>query len=831
MKRLWPIVLLLLVAATSEETRMYRVARATFGDGLYEVAERQFVEFLTRFPGSGYADEIQLLLAQAQLNEGKWPEAVLTLQQALSRWPDKRPDSYRFWLAEAMVRGEKFAEAEKLYAEVLDKHPGSVYRAQAQYGLAYTQFKLNQPEAAIQSLEKLPRLSPKGELAQNGELLRGQIYVALTKFSQADDVFNVLIAKFPDSRVFYRAHYWAGESLSRQGKYAEALVHYLAVRDSFKTNPNKLVDSQLAAEAWFGTGWVNWQQGQFDNAADAFAQALAHAQSVSFKRDAMLKLAESRVRGGKIQEGVTQFKAFLTAHPADPLADEVQLAIGNLLFGGEDYAGALAEYTQLITKYPQSTFLVKAHFNAGWSAWKLNKPAEALPHFQQVLTLTKDPAMAAEALFKVADLQFVLGQFPDAIGSYQRLITTYDKTKLIDRAMFQLGQAYQRVRNAEAAIAVFDSLAGQYPSSEYAPEALFQKGLILVGAGREPEARAAFGEVTKKFAPTDWANRAALSIGESYRREGQYEASVATFDKLIAVAPNSALAHRALYGRGWCYAAMGQPDKTLGDFVKFLQEHPDSPVAPEVRFWIAYHYMGQKDFIKAQEQFQLLWQNHPANKLADTALHFAARAAYARQDYRAAIELFELLVKSYSESPWRCDARFGQGDALSEQARFDDALLLFDSLIKEFPNCDLVCEAWGRKGDCQFTLGRYDDAIASYRNASACAARSDPGDSSLRHQIQYKLGLSFEKADKLNDAFEQYSLALVDSAVAIDTNAPPERVWACKAGLAASTLKEKQEQWREAIKIYQRLGDVCPDMKPLAEERIRRIRVEHFILF
>ena len=825
------MILLLFVAAAAEEPRQYRVAKASFGDGLYEVAERQLAEYLTAFPNTGHADELQLMLGQAQLNQGKWREAVLTLQQALARWPaEKRPDSFRFWLAEALVRGEKFSEAEKLYADVVEKYPRSAYRPQAQYGLAYVQFKLHRPEAAIQTLGKLPKPAPKGELAQNGGLLRGQIYLAMANFARADEVFRELIEQYPDSRTFYRAQYWAGESLAGQGKYAESLAHFQVVSDRFQGGANKLVDAEMAAEAWYATGWAYWQQNRFDEAAGAFTQSLANARSAAVKRDAMLKLAESYTRGGKREQGVAQLRAFLDAQPADPLADEIQWTIGKLQWAREDYGAALAAYGELITKYPQSALLGRAHFEAGWACWKLNKLADALPHFQQAFALARDPAVAAEALFKVADTQFALGQYADAMGGYQRLISAYPETKLIDRAMSQLGQVYQRVRNPEAAISVYESLARQYPQSRYAPEALFSIGLIQVGQLREPEARTAFGELIAKYPNTEWSRKAALATGESWRREGNMEQAIAVFDRLAGEA-DRATADQAAYSRGWCYAASGQADKTLAEFTKFLQEHPDSAQAPDLRYWVGDYYWKRDDYLKAQEQFQLLAKNYPASKLADTALHSAARAAYARQDYAGAIDLFESLVKTYAESPWRCDARFGQGDAMSELGRFDDALLVFDSLIKEFPACSLGCEAQGRKGDCQFTLGRYPDAIVSYRNALGCATRSERPDSSLINQIYYKLGQSYERNDRLNDAFEQYSKAVYEAVAGQDTNAPPERFWICKAALAATGVKEKQEQWREAIAVYQRLGELCPEMKPLTEERIRKIRVEHFLLY
>src|SRR5213594_3561582 len=109
MERHWPLLALLLVAATptTEELRQYRVAVAAFDDKLYDVAERQLAEFLAKFPESEHADNAQYLLGQAQLNQGKSESAVKSLEQTLARWPDKRPDAIRFWLAEALVRGAK----------------------------------------------------------------------------------------------------------------------------------------------------------------------------------------------------------------------------------------------------------------------------------------------------------------------------------------------------------------------------------------------------------------------------------------------------------------------------------------------------------------------------------------------------------------------------------------------------------------------------------------------------------------------------------------------------------------------------------------------------
>jgi TolA-binding protein len=272
----------------------------------------------------------------------------------------------------------------------------------------------------------------------------------------------------------------------------------------------------------------------------------------------------------------------------------------------------------------------------------------------------------------------------------------------------------------------------------------------------------------------------------------------------------------------------GQAEKTLADFVEFVKKFPESLLAPDAQFWIADYHLKKKDYIKAQEQFQLLVKSYPTSKLSDTAQYMAARAAYLRQDYKPAIELYEAVLKNFPDSGWRCDARFGEGDALSELNQFGDALLVFDSFIKDFPDCYLAAEAIGRKGDMQFTLGRFEEAIASYRKALDAAREGDP---TFRNQLYYGIGLSYEKASKLDEAFEWYSKAVYEQAAAPDPNTPPERFWMCKAGFAAGTIKERREQWREAIILYQRLADLCPDMKTLLEQKIRKLRVDHVILF
>ena len=817
MKRFLPLLALVLVAATSlEENRQFQVAAAAFNDKLYDIAIRQLQEFLEKYPESPRTGHALLLLGRTQLNLNDWETAGRTLQAALAKWPDKRTDDVIFWIGEAHSWGGEFAAAEARYLDLIEKYPASPLVPSAWYELATAQFRQGHYESAAASLDKI---RATGDLALDAELLHSQLLLARQDFSKADAALEAVAHKAgPTRRAFYRANFWRGESLAHQRQFPAALARYAVVTDAFKANPHQPVDAQLAGEAWFATGWVRWNTGDFASAGEAFSTALATATSRSLKRDALLKVAECAARTGKTRESVAGLKEFLATHARDPLADAAQLAIGDLLFSEGASDAVLAEYGRFVTTYTNSSLLVRADTQAGWCAWQLQQLPVALGFFQKALPLLQDEESLTAVQFKIADIHFALGQFADAAGDLRQLIQAHPQARILDHAYFQLGESLRRAGNSGAAEQAFATLVNHYPTSEWAPQAQYNLGQLLAGDHQDVTARAAFSAIVSNFPVSVWASNAALAVGESFAREGRGADAIAEFDKLTSQGVETELAQQAFYSRGW----VRPREKTLVEFGEFLIAHPQAKLAAEIQYWIADEYLRQRDYLKAQAQFQSLAETYPTSHVADVAQYFAGRAAYGRQDYETAIKLYETLVKKFPQSPWRCDARFGQGDALSELGKFDDALLVFAALTKEFPECPLAGEAWGRQGDCQYSLGRFDDARACYRTALDAAQ-----DAGIRNQALFKLGQTFESQKKIDDALQQYTKALFETTAAPNPDAPVERFWSCKAARAAAALKEQQNQWADAITLYIRLGELCPDLKELADDRIRKLKTPH----
>ena len=120
--------------------------------------------------------------------------------------------------------------------------------------------------------------------------------------------------------------------------------------------------------------------------------------------------------------------------------------------------------------------------------------------------------------------------------------------------------------------------------------------------------------------------------------------------------------------------------------------------------------------------------------------------------------------------------------------------------------------------------GKYDAALVEQRRALAIQDKAlgseHPAAASTRSNIAATLAMQ----GKLEDALQFYVQPIYEGPAADE---PPDRFWSCKSGRAAARILEQQQQWREAVTWYERLAATCPDLKSLAEDSARKIRVQH----
>ena len=130
------------------EEREYRSARRSFEDNWFDRAEREFAEFLAKYPGSKQRAEAVLMQARSRFEQQKeQPEAqrnfssvVEILQTGIANAGEWAPH-YAYWIAEVHYEKGDYAQAAAAYEKVTRDFPQSDVVLNACLGQALAKFK------------------------------------------------------------------------------------------------------------------------------------------------------------------------------------------------------------------------------------------------------------------------------------------------------------------------------------------------------------------------------------------------------------------------------------------------------------------------------------------------------------------------------------------------------------------------------------------------------------------------------------------------------------------------------------------------------------------
>ena len=88
-----------------------------FYTGIYELAEKEFAEFIQKHPDSEKVPDAVLLQAQCRYQQKKSDEALALLRERLVN-AGKLADQYRYWIAECLFQKGDYAAAATAFAQV-----------------------------------------------------------------------------------------------------------------------------------------------------------------------------------------------------------------------------------------------------------------------------------------------------------------------------------------------------------------------------------------------------------------------------------------------------------------------------------------------------------------------------------------------------------------------------------------------------------------------------------------------------------------------------------------------------------------------------------------
>jgi len=862
-----------LCAQTAEEMRLFNAAALGFEDGNYSWAERQFAEFIQKFPQSMRLPEAILFQARAALEQQKLKVAVDLLSAHMSK-ADRWADQYRYWLAQAHTQGTNYPAAAETFAQLIKEFPASSRLLEASYGEAKARFKLGDYRRVIQLLQtpdgtfqRETRARPNDEFVIRGQLLLGEALLEQKEHEEAERILARLGERDLAPEFQWRRQYLLCRIQIADQRLEEAAANATNLIALAATTGRR----DLQAESVVVHGKILEQLNQWEGAVQAYTNNLAETMPAEHRRQALLKIVELTLAQNQIAQAAQKMEQLFAQYPQDAASDIALLTLGELQLK-EYYATiqtnrtnqasvtmptnsleqALAHFDRLITNLSQSPFVGKAQLNKGWCLWQQGRLPESQIAFKAAaehLPFSEDKAIAR---FKLADAQFSQKDYTNALQNYRSVLQDFVnlprvKNSLFDRVLYQILRVSLAANDLARAADAMKEILQTYPESLFTDRSMLLVGQQLAVAGDPREARVILRDFTNRIPDSPLLPEVELTVARSYVEEKDWDSAIGAYDKWINRFGTNALRPRAEFHRALANFWAGRETNAFNLFTNFVARFPTNELAPRAQFWVAEHYYRGNNFTNAEIHYESLSQRPywPKTHLTYKARMKAGLAAFARQSWRNAEGHFTALINDnyvVSNHPdLAAEAFFALGDTIlkgdadpaNPYGRFDEAKEAYRKIFLPQLHADgrMVALAWGAIGNCYFQMGAadkgyYTNAIEAYQQVLAPASMADV---SARSQAEMGIGLALERqaqskappdnAELLEAAREHYLNVFYGKNVE-----KPDPFWMKEAALAAARLAEEQKQWDLAIKIYSRLVTLTPALHASLNRKINKAR-------
>jgi outer membrane protein assembly factor BamD (BamD/ComL family) len=741
------------------------------------------------------------LLAGGELEEAQW--IVQPLAEAGG-------NEARLLQAQILSQSGRWSEALAIYQKLaVNPEAGT-----AQLGMVECLQALGQTASAVGTLEKFVAAHPNNTAAQ---LRLASLLVDLRKLSVAQEILNKVTPQNPSDGKWRK--YVEGRTLLAQGQAASALVLF----EEILQNLAGISDSLLFG-ATLGSLEARGVLNGYEAADGVLEKFISRYPNSPYLEEAFRRLDEVYDREEHPSESELK-KWVQKGGPRRGAFAQYYLArMYRRLHKPEKATGALEGFIQ---NYPANPLLSAVHLMQADLFLEKNELPAAVRALEAAMRRARSDEERAQIELRTALVHDRQGEALLAENSFRR--AAQGSPKLRQNATFDAALAALKLRNYERFFEDYRALSSAFPGSPLRSELVLEEGFAQA-RGNDMRAGDTLELFLHHFPKHARQNEARIALAELSLQDGDSAGAARYLKAVNSSAPDPESAERAAYLAVFLAdgAAPPAPEKVIALAQKFLRDFPRSPLLPEVRMKLGQLYFRAGDHANAETQFTLLVRENPTSAYAETALFLAGQAATKWLDPGAvdrALKFFDEVVQR--DGPLKLYARQQQAIVQSKLGRESEAVIIYDAILSAQPppDAELRFAAVCGKADNLALLGRKDPAqfeaaIGVYDALAALPEVTPP----WRNQALYKKGRTFEQLDRQPEALTAYYDVLDKSA-----GEGREFFWYYKAGFDAAGLFEKQEDWKSAIGIYQKMAKLDGPRAAEAKARLSQLRLERFI--
>ncbi len=480
----------------TDDEQLIWVGTGAFRDGFYDIAERQFSNFVKTYPKHDKLFDIYYLLGRTLLIKGRLNEAKAAFSKIIHD-------------------GRNF--------ENMD----SVLLATAELEMA-----LGNQEEASQTLLSLIRRFPKFEQIDYSYYLLGLLQLGSNQLADAESTLKKVSQYSKNDALTRSSHFWLGILSFRQKQYEMAVAYF----QNLWENPKSLPSLYLR----YALFWLADSQLKLGRIQEA--KSLYQTFYDRFKNDPLLPEASWRIgfceyQLGDIKNSIETLQSFKNRFRDSPLLLNAHYLLGKMLLVNGDYASSIKELNFILNSPQGNNWGGTSLLALYWNYIQLGDLEGANRIFQRLQKLNHFEDEKTFIQWLDAEMFYHRGEISESLPYYFNILNT----RFREKALFRRGKAYFFESKFRESIINLDILLLEFPNSQYFEEALFIKGESLVKSGNLDEALEAYNLLLRQNRNNTWHLFALTQIGSIYSFRNDYNKAETAYKKVMENFPNDPL--------------------------------------------------------------------------------------------------------------------------------------------------------------------------------------------------------------------------------------------------------------------------------------------------
>jgi TolA-binding protein len=504
-----------------------------------------------------------------------------------------------------LIDEKKNKEAFALFDAAVKEAPGTAVAAEVMIQKAEALLKTQQYAAAEKAFQAGLDIAAAPVLQARAQAGKGWSLWEQKRYEEAAVAFETAGAKCTQPENCVTAFIKAGDARLAAGQYEKARENYRRVTSTWPDHP-------LAAQALYQSGVASLLAAQPDAARGFFKKTEKDFPQSPFASQAALQQAELLKTEGKWEPALDQYRRIAAQYTNAAVRAAAVHQQGLILYRTRQWDAALESFSSVYTNYPDSAEAPQALYMRGFCRDELGDAEGALAICLSFIEKYPGSVWAPEVFFWIGERYYNRGDYAKAQAAFLDIAGRFPKHELTDDALFWAGSALFKQDKFLEAFTVFSRLAKENPQSPLLLKTRFAQGETLTELGEFPRAVLAYEEVIKNAPDADLADGARgrladclFTLGTS--EPGRYQEALTAYQALYK-RPSAPFALRlqALYKIARCEAKLGLKEKAFAHYMEVVYSGAGQkePLSPEAVSWFTRAAFDAAAWQEQQQQWK-----------------------------------------------------------------------------------------------------------------------------------------------------------------------------------------------------------------------------------